>query len=184
MKRFIAQILTPICSTLIYLLHNCSTFSFNGLELQSVQFSFSQFGEDLAVCRLADEIGLLNSVYVDAGAFHPICGSNTLLLYKKGWPGINMDLAPKRIAEFRRYRPNDHNVVACLADRVGQVEIAHYETPNTDRIIDAQNAEKLSIVGQKPIRYSQTITTTLTAVLEELPFRLDVCSVSERRLRR
>jgi FkbM family methyltransferase len=172
-KRQIAEGLTPICSGLIHLLHNRSTFSFNRLELQSVQFSYSQFGEDLVVCRLADELGLDKSVYVDVGAYHPIFGSNTLLLYKKGWRGINIDLAAERIAEFQRYRPKDHNVVACVSDKVASVEIAHYEIPSTDRVFDAQNAEKLSIVGQKPIRYSSAITTTLTAVVEESPFQLD-----------
>jgi len=173
MKSQIAEALTPICSALIYLLHNRSTFSFNRLELQSVQFSFSQFGEDLAVCRLADELGLGKSVYVDAGAYHPIFGSNTLLLHKKGWRGINVDLATERIAEFNRYRPKDHNVVACLSDKVMPVDIAHYEIPSTDRVLDAENAEKLSIIGQTPIRYSSAATTTLTTVIEESPFRLD-----------
>jgi hypothetical protein len=49
MKSLIAQATTRICSGLIHLLHNRSTFSFNRLELQSVNFSFSQFGEDLAI---------------------------------------------------------------------------------------------------------------------------------------
>ena len=141
--------------------------------MQSVQFSFSQFGEDLAVCRLADELGLEKSVYADAGAYHPIFGSNTLLLHKKGWRGINVDLAAERVADFKRYRPKDHNVVACVSDRVAAVEIAHYEIPSTDRVLDPRNPEKLSIVGQKPIRYSSAITTTLTAVVEESPFRLN-----------
>jgi FkbM family methyltransferase len=172
-KRQIAEALTPICSTLIYFLHSRSTFSFNRLELQSVQFSYSQFGEDLAVSRLADELGLRRSVYVDVGAYHPIFGSNTLLLHKKGWQGINIDLDAERIAEFRRYRPTDHNVVACVSNKVEPVEIAHYKIPSTDRVVDAQNAEKLSLAGQKPIGSSSMITTTLTAVLEESPFRLD-----------
>jgi hypothetical protein len=133
MKRVIARALTPICSTLIYLLHNRSSFSFNRLELQFVRFSFSQFGEDLAVCRLADELGLSRGVYLDAGAYHPIFGSNTLLLHKSGWRGINADLAPERIAEFQRHRPDDYNVVACLSDRVMNVEVAHYEIPASDR---------------------------------------------------
>jgi hypothetical protein len=172
-KRRVAEGLTPICSGLIHVLHNRSTAAFNRLELQSVQFSYSQFGEDLAVCRLANEFGLDKGVYVDAGAYHPIFGSNTLLLHKKGWRGINVDLATERITEFHRYRPRDHNVVACLLDRVVPVEIAHYEMPSTDRVVDPRNTEKLSIVGQKPIRYSSGIATTLTAVIEESPFRLD-----------
>jgi hypothetical protein len=69
--------LTPICSGLIYLLHNRATFPFNRLELQSVQFSFSQFGEDLAVDRLTEQFELETGIYVDAGAYHPIFGSNT-----------------------------------------------------------------------------------------------------------
>jgi FkbM family methyltransferase len=172
-KRQIAEGLTPICAGLIYLLRNRSSLSLNRLELQSVQFSFSQFGEDLAVCRLAYQLGLDKSVYVDAGAYHPIFGSNTLLLHKKGWRGINIDLAAERVADFNRYRPNDHNVMACLSDSVAAVEIAHYEIPSTDRVLNPRNPGKLSIVGQKPIRYSSTITTTLTAVVEESPFRLD-----------
>jgi hypothetical protein len=164
MKRFVARALTPICSSLIYLLHNRNTFSFNRLELQSVEFSFSQFGEDLAVCRLADQLGLANGVYVDAGAYHPIFGSNTLLLSKKGWRGINVDLAPERIAEFQRHRPNDFNVVACLSDRVRPVQIAHYEMGNTDRVLDSHDPEKLSLVGDKPVRISLSTATTLTSL--------------------
>jgi hypothetical protein len=67
----------------------------------------------------------------------------------------------------------DHNVVACLSDKVAPVEIAQYEIRSTDRVFDSQNPEKLSIAGQKPICYSSTITTTLTNVVEESPFRLD-----------
>src|ERR1700736_4330298 len=106
MKRFIARTLTPVCSALIYLLHNRNTFSFNRLELQSIQFSFSQFGEDLAIFRLVEQFGLSTGIYVDAGAHHPIFGSNTLLLHKMGWRGINVDLAAERIAEFDHYRPH------------------------------------------------------------------------------
>src|SRR5215472_5813480 len=173
MKGLLAKALTPVCSSLIYLLHNRNTFPFNRLELQSVQFSFSQFGEDLAICRLADQLGLANGVYVDAGAYHPIFGSNTLLLHKKGWRGINADLSPERIAEFRRHRPDDYNVVACLSDRVTNVEVAHYEIPSSDRITDEGSLGSLSVLGHKPVRYSSATTTTLTSVLEASPFRFE-----------
>ena len=173
MKRLIAQTLTPICSALIYLLHNRAAPSFNRLELQSVQFSFSQFGEDLAVLAIAQRLGLKTGIYVDAGAFHPIFWSNTLLLHKQGWQGINIDLAPKRIAEFNRYRPSDHNVVACLSDGVTEAEIAHYEFGNTDRAVFSDNPGKLSIIGEKPVRFSTSMTTTLTEIIEKSPFRFE-----------
>ncbi|MEA3148285.1 MAG: hypothetical protein QOI53_3916 [Verrucomicrobiota bacterium] len=173
MKRFIAKTLSRICSRLIYLLHNRNTFSFDRLELQSLQFSFSQFGEDLAVCRLAQRFGLATGIYVDAGAYHPVFGSNTLLLHKQGWSGVNIDLAPERIAVFNRYRPKDYNIVACLSDIGAKVEIAHYEIASTDRVINFNNSEKLSIVGERPIRLSTATTTTLSEVIGQSPFRLE-----------
>jgi FkbM family methyltransferase len=173
MKRLIARTLSPVCSRLIYLLHNRNTFPFNRLELQSVQFSFSQFGEDLAVLRLAQQYGLATGIYVDAGAYHPIFGSNTLLLHKQGWSGVNIDLAPERIAEFKRCRPDDCNIVACLSDSGTMVEIAHYQIPSTDRVVDANNREKLSIVGKHPVRFSTATTTTLSEVIAQSPFRFE-----------
>jgi FkbM family methyltransferase len=121
---------------------------------------------------LAERFGLVKGVYVDVGAYHPIFGSNTLLLCKQGWRGINIDFVPERIAAFNRYRPRDHNVVACVSAAVGPVEIAHYEIPSTDRIIASDDSEKLSAAGYKPIRLSQTSTTTLTQIIRKSPFRL------------
>jgi FkbM family methyltransferase len=172
-KNLVAKTLTPICSSLIYLLHNRNTFSFNRLELQSLQFSFSQFGEDLAVLRLAEQFASGKGAYVDAGAYHPIFGSNTLLLYKNGWRGINIDLAPERIAEFQRARPYDDNVVACLSDKAASAKVAHYEIPSTDRIVEANDMGQQSLVGCKPVRFSAATTTTLTQVIERSSFRFE-----------
>jgi hypothetical protein len=173
MRKLIAKILTPICSGLIYLLHNRATFSFSRLELQYVQFSFSQFGEDLAIIRLVEQLGLTAGIYLDAGAYHPIFGSNTLLLHKKGWNGINVDLNVERIADFKRLRPNDYNVAACLSDQVATVEIAHYDLPLNDRVIGLGDPEKLSMVGTRPIRFSQATTITLNQIIESSPFRFE-----------
>lgn len=173
MKRLIAQTLTPICSALIYLLHNRTTFSFNRLELQSVQFSFSQFGEDLAIRQFAQRLGLAKGVYVDVGAYHPVFGSNTLLPHKEGWRGINIDCVPERVAAFNQDRPRDHNVVACVSDSVASVELAHYEIPSTDRIVTSNDSEKLSAAGKKPIRSSRATTTTLTEIIRTSPFRFE-----------
>jgi hypothetical protein len=111
-------------------------FSFNRLELQSVQFSFSQFGEDLSIRQFTEQFGLAQGVYVDVGAYNTIFGSNTLLLHKLSWQGVNVDFVPERIATFNRYRPKDHNVVACVSDAAVPVEIPHYEIPSTDRPLD------------------------------------------------
>jgi FkbM family methyltransferase len=136
-------------------------------KLDSSPISFA------AILRIAERFGLTTGIYVDAGAYHPIFGSNTLLLHKQGWRGINIDLAPERIAEFKNYRPNDHNVVACLSDGVTEAEIAHYEIPSSDRVVFSGNSEKLSIVGGKPVRFSTATTTTLTEIIEKSPFHFE-----------
>jgi FkbM family methyltransferase len=172
-KTLAAKTITPICSGLLYLIHNRNTFAFNRLELQSVQFSFSQFGEDLVIRRLAEQFALSKGIYVDAGAYHPVFGSNTLLLHKKGWRGINIDLAAERIAEFQRSRPHDDNIVACLSDKVASVEIAHYEIPSTDRVLSSNDGEKRSQAGCKPVRVSVATTITLSQVIRESSFRFE-----------
>jgi hypothetical protein len=79
---------------------------------------------------------------------------------------------PERIAAFDQYRPNDHNVVACISDSVSPVEIAHYKIQSTDRIVLPGDCEKLSAAGSKPIRFSRT-STTLAAIIQVSPFRLE-----------
>lgn len=72
--------------------------------------SYSQFGEDKVLLELfKDKNG---GRYVDVGAHHPYRYSNTYLLYKKGWHGVNIDPNPHTIALFNKARPNDENICA------------------------------------------------------------------------
>jgi hypothetical protein len=54
------------------------------------------------------------------GAFHPIHCSNTLLLHKKGWRGVNIDLNADKIARFNALRPGDVNVHAAVSNVSGK----------------------------------------------------------------
>jgi len=69
--------------------------------------SYSQFGEDIILAKLLKK---KTGFYVDVGAYHPKHYSNTYLLYKKGWRGINIDPNPDMISLFRRARGRDVNV--------------------------------------------------------------------------
>ena len=82
--------------------------------------TFSQFGEDIIV---SDYFGNFVGKYVDIGSYHPIKYSNTALLHKKGWTGINIDLNKTSIDLFNSCRKNDLNIFACLSDKVEDVEI-------------------------------------------------------------
>ena len=54
--------------------------------------SFSHCGEDRVLAYLFKKFPV--GFFVDVGAFHPQTSSNTLLLYQRGWRGINIDALP------------------------------------------------------------------------------------------
>jgi FkbM family methyltransferase len=82
--------------------------------------SYSQFGEDL---WLDDYFrGQATGFYVDVGAFDPFDGSNTLLLYRRGWSGLNIEPNPDASHRFRRFRRRDHNLSLAISDDVGNVQ--------------------------------------------------------------
>ena len=77
--------------------------------------SYSQFGEDLVINNFFR--GYVGR-YVDIGCYHPIKYSNTALLNKRGWKGVNIDLNQYSIDLFNACRKDDSNIVACLSDKV------------------------------------------------------------------
>lgn len=84
--------------------------------------SFSQFGEDLMVLELFDQIGIVHPSYLDIGAYDPFIFSNTALLYKQGSHGINVEPHPERIKLFRQHRPQDINLAAGVASASGTLD--------------------------------------------------------------
>ena len=82
--------------------------------------TYSQFGEDLIINNF---FGEFIGKYVDIGCYHPIKYSNTALLHKKGWTGVNIDLNETSINLFNACRKNDLNIVACLSDKRKKVSV-------------------------------------------------------------
>ena len=79
------------------------------------QKSYSQEGEDIILKRFFEkkEVGF----YVDVGAHHPKRFSNTYLLYKKGWSGINIDAMPNSMKRFDRTRSRDINIEKAISEK-------------------------------------------------------------------
>ncbi len=69
---------------------------------------YSQCGEDIILKNLFSKQS--EGFYVDVGAYHPMHYSNTYLLYKKGWRGINIDPNPSGIRLFNWHRRKDVNL--------------------------------------------------------------------------
>ena len=85
--------------------------------------SYSQEGEDLLLRRIFEhqKIGF----YVDVGAHHPFRFSNTYLLYKRGWRGINIDAMPGSMRLFRKFRPRDTNIECGVGLGGGAFNVSH-----------------------------------------------------------
>ena len=57
--------------------------------------------------------------YLDIGCYHPIKESNTALLYKNGWKGMNLDISKESIEMFNIFRPKDINLNIGISTKNG-----------------------------------------------------------------
>ncbi len=155
MKQLAAKVFDAVCNWWLARQRAGHWVPLDKIEFREMQVTFSQFGEDLAVRRIAAERGITRGFYVDAGAFHPSQGSNTLLLYKSGWRGINVEMVQEKIALFDRLRPLDRNICAAL-DR--EERPVHFSTDQQtmDRIYPEARGD-----GGR-----QTMARTLDSILE------------------
>lgn len=143
------------------------------------QECYSQEGEDLLAARLFDEKA--DGFYVDIGAHHPIRHSNTYLLYRRGWRGINIDATPGSMAEFRRLRPRDINVECLVASDPSPRRFHVFNEP-------ALNTASPTMARERPTENAQYQVTrevelrprTLASLLDEFVPRgkmIDLMSV-------
>lgn len=107
-------------------------------ELAWAFVAYSQFGEDLLIRSLFNHKPY--GTYVDVGAYHPFLYSNTALLYKKGWRGVNVEPNPSQLKLFDKYRSRDANVNAAVSSESGTVR---FEISDTTSKIVADHQERL-----------------------------------------
>ena len=83
--------------------------------------TYSQFGDDLVIINIFNNLGIEKFTYLDIGAHHPYNISNTALLYKYGYHGINVEANPNLIEAFFRERPLDKNVNVGIGTKSGEM---------------------------------------------------------------
>ena len=126
---------------------------------------YSQFGED----RILDEIipkDFYNGFYVDVGCFHPKKYSNTYMLFKRGWSGINIDMEEGKIDTFNIARPKDYNFLGAISDKVEKVKIYRNQKFGVSSTIDPGILKKDDIIDENFIT-----TTTLDNVINNSPYK-------------
>ena len=113
-KKLIVNVLAKLTSWLLTRLNKRVPQNLTREEIRGAQITFSQFGEDMAVVRWVDDLKTIPQICLDVDCYHHIHSSNTVLLHKRGWKGVKLDLDKRRIAEFERVRLGDYNVLATI----------------------------------------------------------------------
>jgi FkbM family methyltransferase len=85
--------------------------------LRHSRLTYAQCGEDILLGHIFHDKAA--GFFVDVGAYHPFIFSNTYLLYKRGWRGINIEPNPTQFPLFPKHRPRDINLQCAVTDQPG-----------------------------------------------------------------
>ncbi len=138
---------------------------------------YAQEGEDMILRRALHK--RKHGFYVDVGAHHPFRFSNTYMLYKKGWHGINIDAMPGSMTLFDRYRPRDINLETAVAETPGEMTFYLFADPAVNTF-DERQAEQSLRQGVSLVAKQQVRSRRLDEILDQhLPAAtsIDVMSV-------
>lgn len=125
---------------------------------------YSQFAEDVLVGKL---LGKKPGFYVDIGANHPKRYSNTYLLYKAGWRGINIDPNDDAIKDFKRTRPNDISIACAIGKERGTALLYRYADPAFNTLSEAAALALKEKKWLTPLPPKQVPVVPLSEVLTE-----------------
>lgn len=150
-----------------------------------IKLHFSQFGEDIVLKELLKK-EYRKGFYVDVGCYHPKKYSNTYMLHRKGWSGVNIDMEEDKIRLFNMARPHDYNVLSAVSDKKEKVTLhrfSHYGLGSTinesvasstsDELLDTQTIETKSlndIIDASPYKGRQI--DVLSIDVEGMDFRV------------
>ena len=110
-----------------------------------IRKTYSQDKEDLFLMDYFNKTD--SGFYVDIGCHHPKRFSNTYLLYKKGWNGINIDANKLTISLFNIFRARDKNYCFVLSTSSKLVEFYEFSESALNGILNSREALKLEQLG-------------------------------------
>lgn len=157
-KLQLSKLIKLITLEQLYRLKN-SFFKLSSKNNQYTQFH-SQFGEDRWIFEY---INLpKKGVFIDIGAGHPVCLSNTYFFEKNGWKGICIDADPTQYALLKKVRANVE--WAAISSTEGEIEFSPAYLPaHSSTLGKNEYKELLKIPFKAPIRVpSFKLETVLT----------------------
>jgi FkbM family methyltransferase len=129
------------------------------IELPYTKTYYSQHGEDVFALEFFKKKS--TGFFVDVGAHHPFKLSNTYLLYKRGWRGINLEPDPRGFSLLKRYREKDINLNLAVTEKGGVVEFI------SDGVFSGVKNEHYKHASKKRGDLIQVKSMPLASVLEE-----------------
>jgi len=106
--------------------------------------------------------------YVDVGCYHPLQRNNTMLLYQKGWRGINIDISDFSIKLFKFLRPDDFNLNVAISNEEGEIDMFFQKKLSQLSTIKenyAKNAFQGNILNKK------ILSRRLTSILDQSKYK-------------
>jgi FkbM family methyltransferase len=112
---------------------------------------YSQTGEDVVLrSYLPEKVGF----YLDIGAGRPFSGSNTYLLYRRGWKGVCVDPLKSNTKLFKALRPRDKVLDVLISSKRQSVPFWEFE-PYEYSTADSDVAQELMLrEGVRLLQYS------------------------------
>ena len=129
---------------------------------------YSQWGEDQFIAQFFKDKE--KGIYIDIGCFNPFMYSNTCLLYKKGWNGINIDINPTSIDLFNIARPTDFNICTAINDKKKSFEVYFDHPFSPVNTLDRKFYENLG----RPPSTKENIFTIESKSMEEVIMLSDI----------
>ena len=106
--------------------------------------------------------------YVDVGCYHPLQRNNTMLLYQKGWRGINIDISDFSMKLFKFLRPDDLNLNLAISNLEGEIDMFFQKKLSQLSTIKEKHAK---IAFQGTIHNKKILSRRLNSILEESKYR-------------
>ena len=124
--------------------------------------SYSMDKEDLVIEEYFKNKN--KGVYIDVGCYHPLQRNNTMLLYQKGWRGINIDISDFSIKLFKFLRPDDFNLNVAVSNKEGEIDMFFQKKLSQLSTIKENSAKK---AFQGNILNQKILSRKLTSILDE-----------------
>jgi len=136
------------------------------------KFNFSQGNEEeiLNAIFKNKKIGF----YIDVGCHHPNRFSNTALLYKKGWHGINIDADYNNLKLFNIFRKRDININALVSNNNFISTFHFFNESALNGIYGMDRVESLIQQGYKYLKSEKINTISLNQILSNFKIGLNV----------